>query len=70
MKSYDMTIQMKLLQQYFHMHMVLFIKYEALTFDSVDEIEWCYHLNDEIFRVLVHGTFYSLQSYGLTIVLW
>ena len=50
MKSYDVTIQMKLLQQYFHMHMVVFIKYEGLTFDSVDEIEWCYHLNDETFR--------------------
>ena len=38
MKSYDVTIQMKPLQQYFHM--VLFIYYVpvVLTFESVDEI--------------------------------
>ena len=35
MKSYGVAIQMKLLQQYFHM--VLFI-YVTLTFESVDEI--------------------------------
>jgi len=36
MKSYGTTIQMKPLQQYFHM--VPFIKYVVLTFQSVDEI--------------------------------
>ena len=36
MKSYDVTTQVKRLQQYFHM--VLFIEYVALTFESVDEI--------------------------------
>ena len=36
MKSYGVTIQMKPLQQYFHM--VLFIYYVALIFESVDEI--------------------------------
>ena len=36
MKSYGVTIQMKPLQQYFHM--VLFIKFEILTFESVHEI--------------------------------
>ena len=39
MKSYGVTIQMKPLQQYFQM--VLFIYYEVLTFDRVDEILWC-----------------------------
>ena len=34
-----MTIQMKPLQQYFHL--VLFIQYIVLTFESVDEILWC-----------------------------
>ena len=61
MKSYGVTIQMKSLQQYFHM--VLFIYYVVLTFESVDEILWCYHLNETSSAVLSHGTIY------LTIVL-
>ena len=36
MKSYGVTIQMKPLQQYFHM--VLFVLYVVVTFGSVDEI--------------------------------
>ena len=44
MKSYGVAIQMKPLQQYFHM--VLFIEYVVLTFESVDEILWCYHSNE------------------------
>ena len=36
MKSYDVTIQVKSLQQYFHV--VLFVQYVVLTFESVDEI--------------------------------
>ena len=36
MKSYDVTIQMKPLQQYFHI--VLLVLYVVLTFESVDEI--------------------------------
>ena len=43
MKSYGMTIQMKPLQQYFHM--VLFIQYVVLTFESVNEILWYDHSN-------------------------
>ena len=44
MKSYGVMIQMKPLQQYFHM--VLFVMYVVLTFESVDEILWCYHSNE------------------------
>ena len=44
MKSYGVTVQMKPLQQYFHM--VLFIEYVVLTFESVDEIPSCYHSNE------------------------
>ena len=36
MKSYGVTIQMKLLQQYFHMVLFTCIKYVLPTFDS----EW------------------------------
>ena len=38
------AFQMKPLQQYFHM--VLFIQYAVLAFNSVDEILWCYHSNE------------------------
>ena len=44
MKTYGVTIQMKPLQQYFHM--VLFIKYVVLTFESVEEMLWCDHSNE------------------------
>ena len=36
MTFYGVTIQLKPLQQYFHM--VLFMQYVVLTFESVDEI--------------------------------
>ena len=44
MKSYGAMIQMKPLQQYFHM--VLFVLHVVITFESVDEILWCYHSNE------------------------
>ena len=44
MKSYGVTIKKKPLQQYFHM--VLFVLYAVLTFESVDEIPWCDHSNE------------------------
>ena len=50
MKSYGVTIQMKPLQQYFHM--VLFVLYVVLTFESVDELLWCYHSNETSSAVL------------------
>ena len=58
MKSYGVTIQMKPLQQYFHM--VLFIQYVVLTFESVDEILWCYLSNETSLVVLSLGTIYSV----------
>ena len=53
---WGVTIQIKALLQYFHM--VLFIWYVFLTFESVDEILWCYHLNETSSAVLSHGTIY------------
>ena len=44
MKSYGVTIQMKPLQQYFHM-VVLYIL-PALTFEPVDEIQWRDHSSE------------------------
>ena len=55
MKSYGVTIQMRPLQQYFHV--VLFIWYVVLTFESVDEILlWRDHSNRTSSAVLSHGT--------------
>ena len=54
MKSYGVTIQIKPLQQYFHMALVIW--YVVLTFDSVDEIPRCYHSNETFSAVLLHGT--------------
>ena len=53
MKSYGVTIQAKPLQQFFHM--LLFVLYVVLTFESVDEILWCYHSNETSSIVLSHG---------------
>ena len=60
MKSHGVTIQMKPLQKYFHM--VLFIYYVVLTFESMDEILWCYHSNETSSEVLSHGTIYSVRG--------
>ena len=49
MKSYGTTTQMKPLQQYFHM--VPFIKYVVLTFQSVDEILWYYLFRKYVFII-------------------
>ena len=50
MKSYGVTIEMKPLQQYFHI--VLLVLYVVLTFESMDEILWCDHRIQQYF----HGT--------------
>ena len=68
MNSYGVTIQMKPVQQYFHM--VLFVLYVVLTFESVNELLWCYHSNETCSAVLSHGTicfvgFYKTKFYCL-----
>ena len=63
MKSYAVTIQLKPLQQYFHM--VLFILYVVLTFESVDEILWRYHSSETSSAVLSHGTIHLVCSSNL-----
>ena len=42
--------------------MVLIILYVVLTFESVDEILWCYHSNETSSAVLSHGTIYLVCS--------
>ena len=53
MKSSGVTIQMKRSQQFFHM--VLFVLYVVLTFESVDEILLCDYSNETSSTVLSHG---------------
>ena len=60
MKCYCVTIQMKPLQQYFHM--ALFVLYVVLTLESVDEILLCDHSNETSSAVLSHGTIYLVCS--------
>ena len=62
MKPHGVTIQMKLFRQYFHM--VLFVLYVVLTFESVDEILWCDHLNKTFSAVLSHGTICFARSFN------
>ena len=63
MKSYGVTIQMKPLQQYFHMALIIW--YVVLTFETVDEILRCYHSNETSSAVLSHGTIYLVCSSNL-----
>ena len=46
MKSYGVTIQMKATEQYFPVVLFIMLYKVALTFESVDEILWCYHSNE------------------------
>ena len=64
MKSCGVTIQMKPLQQYFDMHAgtIYLVCSEVITFESVDEILWCYHLDETSSAVLSHGTIYLVCS--------
>ena len=57
------AFQMKPLQQYFHM--VLFIQYAVLAFNSVDEILWCYHSNETYSAILSYGTIYTIYLFIL-----
>ena len=45
-KSYDVTIQMKVSEQYFPVVLFIMLYKVFLTFESVDEILWCYHSNE------------------------
>ena len=56
MKSFYVTIQINPLQQYFHM--VLFIQYVVLNFESVDQISRCDHSYETSSAVLSHGAIY------------
>ena len=51
-----MTTQMKATEQYFPVVLLIMLCKVVLTFESVDEILWCDHLNETSSAVLPHGT--------------
>ena len=57
MKSFGVTIQMKPLQQYFHM--MLFVLYIVVTFESADEILWYYKFKRNLFGSTFTKTFHT-----------
>ena len=61
MKSSGVTIQMKPLQQYFHM--VLLVLSVVSTFEFVNEILWYDHSNETSSAVRSHETFCLLVLY-------
>ena len=60
MKSYGVTVQLKPLQQYFHMILVLSV---VPTFESVYEILWYDHSNETSSAVRSHETICLLVFY-------
>ena len=46
MKSHGVAIQMKATEQYFPVVLFIMLYKVILTFESVDEILWCYHSNE------------------------
>ena len=46
MKFYGVTIQMKVIEQYFPVVLFIMLYKVVLTFESVDEILWCDYSNE------------------------
>ena len=68
MKSYGVTIQMKATEQYFPVVLFIMLYKVVLTFESVDEILWCYHSNETSSSVLSHGTKYCTVK--ISSIIW
>ena len=67
MKSYGVTIQMKATEQYFPVVLFIMLYKVVLTFESVDEILWCYHSNESYRAVLSCGTVYCSVHGGFNV---
>ena len=71
MKSLSVIIQMKATEQYFPVVLFIMLYKVILTFESVDEILWCDHLNESYWAVLSCGTvYYAVQGGSNFWVLW
>ena len=63
MKSYGVTIQMKATEQYFSVVLFIMLYKVVLTFEFVDWILRCDHLNESYWAVLSGGTVcYAVQG--------
>ena len=62
MKSLSVTNQIMATEQYFPVVLFIMLYKVVLTFESVDEILWCYHSNETSSKVLSHGTIYLVCS--------
>ena len=63
MKPYCVTIQMKAIEQYFHLVLYIMLYKVVLTFKCVDETLVCDHLNESYWAVLSCGTvYYAVQG--------
>ena len=70
MKSCGVTIKMKTSEQYFPVVLFIMLYKVVLTFESVDEILWCYHSNETSSAVLSHGTIYLVCSSKFWVCGW
>ena len=66
-KFYGVTIQMKPLQQYFDLG-TIYLVCSSNSFESVDQILWCYHSDETSSAVLSHGTVKLVCSSNLLII--
>ena len=62
MKPWCVTIQMKAIEQYFHVVLFITMYKVVLTFQSVDETLVCDYLNESYWAVLSCGAVYALQG--------
>ena len=54
MKSYRVTIQMKVTEQYFPAVLFIMLYKVVLTFESVNKILWCVQLKESYSKALFH----------------
>ena len=63
MKPWSVTIQMKAIEQYFHVVLFIMLYKVVLSFKSVDETLVCDHSNESYCAVLSCGTvYYAVQG--------
>ena len=63
-------IKVTSLKQYFPVILFILLYEMVLTFESVDEIPWCYHSNETSSAVLLHGTIYLVCSSNFWVCGW
>ena len=63
MKSFNVTIQMKATEQYFPVVLFIMLNKVVLTFESVDEVLKCDHLNESYWVVFYHNVLLVYQLF-------